>query len=209
MARHYDKPWKGFADKHRKTQDEASDARNHFVAASGEFVGTFLFLFFAFAGHKMAAEQASSTGPNGTNSSETVIFISLSYGMSLLVTAWTLYRISGGLFNPAVTLGMCAAGALPWFRGLILLPAQLLGGIVAAALIRCMLPGSIQVVETTLAPGMSIAQGVFFEMFLTANLVFVVLMLAAEKSKDTYIAPIGIGLALFVAEIAGMFMRIM
>ena len=30
-------------------------------------------------------------------------------------------------------------------------------------------------------------------------------MLAAEKSKDTFLAPIGIGLALFVAEIAGVF----
>lgn len=42
-------------------------------------------------------------------------------------------------------------------------------------------------------------------MFLTAELVFTVLMLAAEKSKDTFIAPIGIGLSLFVAEIAGVF----
>ena len=41
--------------------------------------------------------------------------------------------------------------------------------------------------------------------FLTAELVFTVLMLAAEKSKDTFIAPIGIGLSLFVAEIAGVF----
>lgn len=65
----------------------------------------------------MAVEQAGDTGPNGTNSAQTVIFISLGYGMSLLVTAWGLYRISGGLFNPAVTLGLCIAGALPWLRG--------------------------------------------------------------------------------------------
>lgn len=36
-------------------------------------------------------------------------------------------------------------------------------------------------------------------------LVFTVLMLAAEKSKDTFIAPIGIGLALFICEIAGVY----
>ena len=41
------------------------------------------------------------------------------------------------------------------------------------------------------------------EMFFTALLTFVVLMLAVEKSKDTFLAPIGIGLALFVAMIAG------
>jgi len=66
-----------------------------------------------------------------------------------------------------------------------------------------MTPGSINVVQTTLAPGMTSARGVFFEMFLTAQLTFTVLMLAAEKSKDTFIAPIGIGMSLFVAEIAG------
>ena len=41
--------------------------------------------------------------------------------------------------------------------------------------------------------------------FLTSQLVFTILMLAAEKSKDTFIAPIGIGLALFVVEIAGVY----
>lgn len=65
----------------------------------------------------MAVDQAGELGPNGKNSSQTVIFISLGYGMSLLVTAWSLYRVSGGLFNPAVTLGMCVSGSLPWIRG--------------------------------------------------------------------------------------------
>lgn len=35
-------------------------------------------------------------------------------------------------------------------------------------------------------------------------LTFTVLMLAAEKAKQTFVAPIGIGMALFVAEIAGV-----
>ena len=43
-------------------------------------------------------------------------------------------------------------------------------------------------------------------MFLTALLVFVILMLAAEKHNATFIAPVGIGLALFVAELAGEFL---
>jgi len=180
--------------------------KNHLVAASGEFVGTFLFLYFAFAIHLMAVDQTGTVATsNGQISSQTVIFISLGYGFSLLVTAWTMYRISGGLFNPAVTLGLCMAGALPWLRGLVLLPAQLLGGMVAAALVSCMFPGDIAVVNTKLSPGTSIAQGVFVEMFLTCQLVFTVLMLAIEKSKDTFVAPIGIGLALFVAEMAGVY----
>jgi aquaporin related protein len=42
-------------------------------------------------------------------------------------------------------------------------------------------------------------------MFLTAQLVFTIFMLAAEKHEATYIAPIGIGLSLFVAELMGVF----
>lgn len=97
----FDKPLGGYFQP--RSQSQRSDLRNHFVAAAGEFVGTFMFLFFAYLGHTMAVEQAPDTGPNGTNSNQTVIYIGLSYGLSLLVTAWTLYRISGGLFNPVRT----------------------------------------------------------------------------------------------------------
>ena len=76
----------------------------HFVAAGGEFVGTFLFLYFGYAGNLMAISCASTTAPTGGMSSETAIFIALSYSFSLLVTVWAFYRISGGLFNPAVRL---------------------------------------------------------------------------------------------------------
>jgi len=75
------------------------------------------------------------------------------------------------------------------------------GGLASAMFSR---GGDINAVNTILAPGTSIAQGVFIEMFLTAEMVFVVLMLAMEKSKDTFLAPLGIGLALLVAELAGM-----
>jgi aquaporin related protein len=97
---------------------------------------------------------------------------------------------------------MVITGTLPALRGFLLFPAQMLGGMVAAALCSAMFPGPL-IVETVLAPGVSKAQGVFIEMFLTAELVFTVLMLAAEKNKSTFIAPLGIGLALFVAELAG------
>jgi hypothetical protein len=92
---------------------------------------------------------------------------------------------------------------LPWLRGLILFPAQILGAVCAAAVVDVMFPPSISMVNTILAPGISIAQGLFIEMFLTCLLMITVLMLAAEKSKDTFLAPVGIGLALFVAELAG------
>jgi aquaporin related protein len=99
---------------------------------------------------------------------------------------------------------MCLIGALPWFRGLLLFIVQILGGMTAAALIAAMLPGELSV-QTTLGGGTTITQGLFIEMFLTAELVFTIFMLAAEKHKSTFIAPIGIGLALFVAELVGVY----
>jgi aquaporin related protein len=42
-------------------------------------------------------------------------------------------------------------------------------------------------------------------MFLTAQLVFTIFMLAAEKHKATFIAPVGIGLSLFIAELMGVY----
>ena len=42
-------------------------------------------------------------------------------------------------------------------------------------------------------------------MFLTAQLVFTIFMLAAEKHRGNFIAPVGIGLSLFIAELMGVY----
>lgn len=42
-------------------------------------------------------------------------------------------------------------------------------------------------------------------MFLTAMLMLTIFMLAAEKHKGTFLAPVGIGLALFIAEMSGVY----
>ncbi|KAK5683062.1 hypothetical protein LTS10_004592 [Elasticomyces elasticus] len=147
----------------------------------------------------------SPPGPNGANSASAVVYISLSYGFAVLVAIWTFYRISGGLFNPAVTLALMMTGNIPFVRGLLLFPVQILASMAAAGVVSGIIPGSIRGVQTTLAPSVSVAQGVFLEMFLTAFFIMSILMLAAEESKDTFLAPIGIGLTLFICEIAGVF----
>ena len=186
-----------------KHVEASSNFRRHFVAAAGEFVGTFLFLFFAFLAHAMVLQQAPDHGPDGTKSSTTIVYIALSYSMSLLISAWTLYRVSGGLFNPAVTIGLILTRTLPPVRGLILMPVQFLGATCAAAVAAVIVPGGIEMTKTALAPEMSVTQGLFLEMLMTFQLVFSILMLAAEKSKDTFMAPIGIGLAQLIIVIAG------
>lgn len=95
-------------------------------------------------------------------------------------------------------------GALTVTRAILCFISQMLAGICAAAVVSAILPGPLNV-STTLGSGTSIAQGVFLEMFLTSLLVFTIFMLAAEKHKSTFLAPVGIGLALFVSELVGVF----
>jgi aquaporin related protein len=83
-----------------------STLTGHIIAAVGEFVGTFMWLYFSFAGQVMIVTQASERSIiNGGASSQQNIFTALLYGFSLLVNVWAFYRISGGLFNPAVRIG--------------------------------------------------------------------------------------------------------
>ncbi|KIW67190.1 hypothetical protein PV04_06458 [Phialophora macrospora] len=179
--------------------------KNHLVAMIGEFVGTFLFLLFALGGTNVvnAAPQQGQPVDLAANPAK-LLFIALCFGFSLAVNAWVFFRISGGLFNPAVSLGMMVVGAVPYLRGCLIIFSQLLGGIAAAAVVSCLLPGPLNV-RTSLGGGTSVVQGLFIEMFLTAQLVFTIFMLAAEKHRGTFIAPVGIGLSLFIAELMGVY----
>jgi aquaporin related protein len=76
--------------------------KNHFVAALGEFVGTFLFLFFAFGGTQTANQSTSTSTANQGPNLEQLLYISLIFGFSLAINVWIFFRVSGGLFNPAV-----------------------------------------------------------------------------------------------------------
>jgi aquaporin related protein len=88
-----------------KERDGHTNGQKHLVAASGEFCGTFMFLYFSFACQIMLHTQRSDTSlENGGFSATMNIHTALVYGFSLLVNVWAFYRISGGLFNPAVSL---------------------------------------------------------------------------------------------------------
>lgn len=88
--------------------------RGHVVAIIGEFAGTFFFLFFAFSGVQTA--NVSSNTNTGTTVITTtaqknpsqLLYIALAFGFSLSANAWVYFRISGGLFNPAVRVSSVA-----------------------------------------------------------------------------------------------------
>lgn len=79
---------------------------------------------------------------------------------------------------------------------------QFLGAIAAAGLVSALLPGALQA-ENSLSGGATIVQGVFLEMLLTAELIMTIIMLAVEKSRTSFMAPLAIGLALFIAHLIG------
>ena len=99
---------------------------------------------------------------------------------------------------------MALVGALEPVRALLLSVAQILGGITGAAIVQALVPGPLNA-KTSLSPGVSVVRGLFIEMFCTALLMLAILLLAAEKNKATFIAPVGIGLALFIAELFAVY----
>ncbi|PHH92922.1 hypothetical protein CDD83_3412 [Cordyceps sp. RAO-2017] len=179
-----------------------SSARNALIVVIGEFCGTFMFLLISF----IAAETAITT--NSTDATAplapfSIMYIAASFGMALAVNVWIFFRVSGGQFNPAVTLGLVLVGAVKPLRALMIVPAQLAAGIAAAAMTFALVPGKL-LVESKLAPGVSVVQGLFMEMFLTSQLVVTVYFLAVEKHRATFLAPLGIGASVFVGHMAGV-----
>lgn len=177
---------------------------NTLVATFAEFVGTTFFLFLALAGCQVAFTTSSVSGTSVQTSTtpSALLYAALCVGFSLVVSAWVFFRVTSALFNPAVTLGMCFLGSLSWSRGVCIAVSQMLGGMAAAGLVSCVFPGELRA-ETLLGNGTSVVRGFFIEALLSSAFVFSVFMLAAEKHKGTFIAPIGIGLALFVAQLVG------
>lgn len=76
--------------------------RNEVVAAIAEFCGTFMFLFLAFAATQAVLNVDTAAGwpPNAAQ----MLFIAAAFGGALAANVWAFYRISGGMFNPAVRL---------------------------------------------------------------------------------------------------------
>ena len=104
-----------------------------------EFIGTFIFLTLAFGGVQSttSAGGVDQPAPNALN----VFIASANFGFSLLVSAWLFSRITGGLFNPNVTLALFLTGCMGPVRFVLYCIAQLAGGIAAAAAVLALSPG--------------------------------------------------------------------
>ncbi|KAI0076187.1 putative aquaporin 1 [Panus rudis PR-1116 ss-1] len=171
-------------------------------AAFLEFMGTTTFLTLAFGSVQAVAGQSDMSSVNDVVAKD--LYIAFAFGFSLLVAAWLFYRVTGGLFNPNISLALLLTGVIGPVRFVLYCIAQLVGGIAAAALVLALTPGPLQS-NTFLQRGVNPAQGVFIEAFITAVLVMAVLMLAAEKHIATPFAPVGIGLTLFACHLFAVY----
>lgn len=112
-----------------------------FHAACLEFVGTTFFLTSAFGGVQAIAAEAGAGG--GGSFVDRDMKISLCFGFSLLVAAWLFFRVTGGLFNPQVSLALLLCGIIRPVRFVLYCIAQLAGGIAAAGLVLALTPGPL------------------------------------------------------------------
>jgi len=137
------------------------------------------------------------------------IGIALAFGFSLVVLAYTLGPVSGGHFNPAVTIGLVAARRHP-VRDLVpYIVSQIVGAILASGLLYLIASGKPgwtlasglgQNSYGTLAAGSALAA----EAVLTFVLVFVVLSVTEKSYPYTASGGLAIGLALLAIHLAGI-----
>ncbi|HLM28763.1 MAG TPA: aquaporin Z [Acidimicrobiales bacterium] len=98
--------------------------------AFAEFLGT-LWLVLGGVG---SAVLAANFMPE-TNLGIGLVGVSLAFGLTVVTGAYALGHISGGHFNPAVTLGILAAKRIEIRQAVIYVVAQLIGAAVATAII--------------------------------------------------------------------------
>jgi aquaporin TIP len=159
-----------------------------------EMVGTFLF-FFVAVGSVVLNDYLTINGGSGPG----LLGVALAHGFVLAVLVSAFGAISGGHFNPAVTLAVWMIGRIPGSTAIRYLGAQLVGAAVAGFALRSVFPTEAWLPSSigtpALGPGISPATGIVIEALLTALLVFVVLGTAVDP-RAPRIGGLAIGLAI-------------
>jgi aquaporin Z len=162
-----------------------------------EFFGTF-WLVFGGCGSAVMAAAFPDVGIG-------LLGVSLAFGLTVLTMAYAVGHISGGHFNPAVTLGLWAGGRFPTGEILPYWAAQVLGAILAAAVLYIIASGQP---EFSLSSGFaangfgenspggySLGAALVAEIVLTFFFL-VIIMGATDSRAPAGFAPLAIGLAL-------------
>jgi aquaporin Z len=161
-----------------------------------EFIGTFSFVFI---GAGAAAVVGDGVGLPG------IAAIAFAHGLTIMAFAFAYGPVSGGHMNPAVTIGVLAAGAMRIGEAIGYIVSQLIGGVAGALLLRNVLGGTatglgMPALAHNLALGatsltITPAAGFMIEAVLAFFLVTVVLS-TAVAGRAGNLAPLAIGMTL-------------
>lgn len=168
-----------------------------------EFLGTF---WLVFGGCGSAVLAAKVLAPEGVNLGIGYVGVALAFGLTVLTGAYALGHISGGHFNPAVTLGCAIARRVEWSAVIPYWIAQLVGATVAGGVLFVIAAGKsgFDPVRSgfatngygALSPnGYGLASAAIIEIVLTAVFLWVILGVTSNKAPKGF-APLAIGLTL-------------
>lgn len=165
-----------------------------------ELFGTFLLVFGVIGA---AVFISASAG---------LLAVALAVGLAVLTGAYAVGHISGGHFNPAVSVGVAAAGRMPWRDVLPYIAAQVVGGALATFVIWIIVltsgagTGLGSATETFAGVsngydehsplGFTLVAVLIAEVVATALFVWIILGVTAPNSTTPGFAPLAIGLAL-------------
>lgn len=165
-----------------------------------EFIATFLFVFIGLG----SVSAYFKLHPGGDITPAGLVGIAVAHGLAIAITVAATAGISGGHVNPAVTFGLAIGGKITLITGLLYWIAQLLGAVLAAAILKFVIV-SEPVPVHALGDGVSLIGGIVLETVLTFALVFVVYATAVdEKSPAKGIAPLAIGFTVLAAHFIGV-----
>ena len=163
---------------------------------AAEFFGTF-WLVFGGCGSAVLAAAFPELGIG-------FVGVSIAFGLTVLTMAYAVGGISGGHFNPAVSLGLAVGGRFGFGELVPYWVAQVLGSFVAAGTLFLIATGAPDFQAGGFASngygelspgGYSMTAALIIEFVLTAGFVVVILGSTSPKAPAGF-APIAIGLAL-------------
>jgi aquaporin Z len=164
---------------------------------SAEFFGTF-WLVLGGCGSAVLAAGFPELGIG-------FVGVSLAFGLTVLTMAYAVGHVSGAHFNPAVTVGLAAAGRIGWNTVPGYIVAQVLGGVAAALVLYLIVSGKADFAGVggfasngfgEHSPGkFSMMSALITEVVLTA-MFLVVILGVTHKNAPAGFAPLAIGLAL-------------
>lgn len=158
---------------------------------AAEFIGTFA---LTFVGISSICVNAGLIG------------VALAHGLTIACMASAMGYISGGMFNPAVTIGVLVGGKIKMQDAVAYILVQLLGAFIGAVMVKIVFPPSmyeaVSLGTPMLAPGIDAIGGIVMEIFLTFFLVLVVYGTAID-ARAPKLAALFIGLTVTFDILAG------